>query len=280
MLFGTKPILEEIIVEELGTKRSLTVSALRRIIDRKHRPCSKQAVYKAISRLQDEGIIVKVGQELSLKSSFIINILRFADKLAERQTVGLSKAELIAGAKAKLKWQFTDIKKMDDFWAHTLISLLQDNKHPVAFEWVPRPWFELVHREKEKQFQQILKNKNKRIYLMVGGRGYLDKYCSQFWPGEIYTYSLSEGPFESIRNTYFDVVGDYILTFRFDKYTTERIESFFESVNKSSDLSVRGYNRIFAHSMKITAGLELNAKKANKLRTQFVNFFGIPSPRI
>jgi hypothetical protein len=67
----------------------------------------------------------------------------------------------------------------------------------------------------------------KHFYTIFGDDTYLDRLVEKLYHRRIHTYSFAPGPFDGQSGTYFDIIGDYILTVQIEESLTKEIERLF-----------------------------------------------------
>jgi len=260
------------IIDVLAKNPLSSARVLRRETSRTGKACTLQAVYKELSKLQKEGTVVKVKDEFTLSWSWLANIGSFVEETRNRY---LACDRLFVPQKDgdRFEWRFNDLRTVDDFWGHLLLSLAVETKERLIFEWIPHPWFELIHEEKEDAFRRAMIQQRCRLYMCVGGDSYLDRVHESRWDRRMYTYSFAESPFQHRRSEYFDVIGDHILTLSLPRTFSSRMDQIYETSRKT-DLNIPRLLSLLTEKVVIKATVERNHAKSARLRRVFAGFFG------
>ncbi len=146
------------------------------------------------------------------------------------------------------------------------------------FVWVPHFWFDLVHYHKDLEAQEAMKIAGNRMYMILGGRSFLDRLPTRYWNKQVYEWSYAPGPFEAQRSWYFDVIDDFILNIHLDAVTTARIGELFSKVKSKADLGlIREFEDIKSKA-RVRMQLEHSVVKARRLRRRCCEYFGIAEP--
>jgi hypothetical protein len=172
-------------------------------------------------------------------------------------------------------WHFTDLLKMNDFWSHILLILVQQSKNKVLLGYNPHPWFHLAQTKQEKQYIQALERTNSKLYLIIGGDTCLDKWTEKFWNKKIVSHSFAQSDFHDERATYLNVVDDYIVTIKIDPKTAHAIDDIYANTKFMDDLDLQSVLRIFQQKTKCSVWLEKNPDKAKKIKTKFKKYWGV-----
>ena len=278
MLAVAPETIADAIVSTFAVERELTVVQLRRHIERRYFHCSPRAVYKELKRLIARGVVVKVKKRYALSVSWILSLIQFSEQLYSTSVRNMSNESLLPHEGGRISWHFRDLLHLDRLWLQLIFLLFEKSYSRTMFVWVPHFWFDLVHYEKDLEAQEAMKVAGNRMYMMLGGRTYLDQLPTKYWSRQVYEWSYAEGPFEKDRATYFDVIDDYVLTVTLDAVTAMKIADLFRRVRGKSDLGlIREFDAIKTGA-RAKLQLERNAKKAARLRRKCCEFFGIVDP--
>jgi len=102
-----------------------------------------------------------------------------------------------------LKWSFSNLIRMDQFWVQLMFTLYEVSTSRNMYEWVPHLWFPLVDIQRDLHYLRAMKAAHNKLYLIVGGNTFLDQLSSQHWDDEIYIVSHAPSSFEHERNYYY-----------------------------------------------------------------------------
>jgi len=219
-------------------------------------------------------VIVKAKDVYSVSLSWILNTLGFMDTMYDNYVESPSPELLVTDDKTKKEWRFSDLRRTDDFGIHLMLALFQASEKKVMLQWMPHPWFEVIHHEQDIRFQNALRMSGAVIHVIVGGRTYLDRDYTDAWPEDVYKYSLAVSPFENDRRSYLMVIDDYLLTVKFDQKTAATVDSFFDRVRSAEELNVSEAVRLFDQQGDVRVILEKNRKKTKGLKRKFCKFWG------
>ena len=153
--------------------------------------------------------------------------------------------------------------------------LLQQSKHKILLGWNPHPWFHLVQTKQEEQYIKSLKLAKSKLYLIVGGDSFLDRWTEKFWDKKMIEYSFGKSDFYNERSTYFNVVDDYVITVKLDPKISQAIDAIYKNTKSLNDLNLQSILLVFHQKTKSSIWLEKNPEKARKIRIKFKKFWGI-----
>lgn len=278
MLLEARENLEDCIVRLLGSSEPITADALAaRIEAETGRKYTIQGIYKSLRGLQAAGVVVRAQKRYGLSMPWVVRMLQFARELEEKQLNGRPIADLLPAPGDSQTWIFFDLLRMDDFWNHLVISLLETTQAPRMYEFIPHPWFDLVAAEKEREFANALRVAGSTFYMAVGGRTPLDVACSKTWPRDVFVFSLDKSPWEFQRTLHLDVIGEFIITIQIQKRMAGEIDSLFQSVRGRTDLDARKVIAVLTGKTRVRLTLARDAAKAAALAKKFRKHFGLPA---
>ena len=275
MLFQSDPKLEEIIVVLLAGKAALDAEEIELACRKLGKPFTRQAIYKELAKLQRQGIALKVGRQFTLKFDWVMRMQHLSEKMHETQ-LRFNLASTILPLPGEMKtWHFSDLFRLDDFWAHLLLVLLRGSQSKHLFERVAQPWFELIHAKKELNFKNALRMLKKRVYVSMDASPYLGAALTDNWPGDIYEYSFAEGPFTGNSRYIYDVIDQYVLRIDLGATLPKVIDHLFREIRRSEDINIGTIVQSLRTKSRLTVKLENNIQHAARRIKDFRRFFGI-----
>jgi hypothetical protein len=275
-MIGDRTHLGWHIIRILAGTQGLAAGALReRATTVAGREYSIQGVHKELNKLQKEGVVYKVGGAYGLRLPWVLEFISQADTMADTYVERPQLAHILSDTDKKEIWHFTDLLKLNDFWGHVLVALVQQSKSKVLLGWNPHPWFHLAQTKQEDQYMQALKRAQAKLYLIVGGSSVLDKWTEKFWEKGIVQYSFGKSSLHGERATYLNVIDDYVLTIKLDARTAKAIDTLYDDTKSMNDIDMQGILSIFCGKTKATMWLEKNPVKAKNIKTRFKKYWGI-----
>lgn len=267
--------LSHFIVKALAQEPSLDVSELNKyIVAESGKNYSIQGLYKELKNLQQEGVLFKLGNKYSLRLPWVLDFVSLADSLSRVYVERPQFSNILPEIGKKEIWHFSNLLKMNDFWSHLLLILLKQSKNKILLGWNPHPWFHLVQTEKEEQYIKALKLVKSKLYLIVGGNTFLDKWTEKFWKEKNIKYSFGKSDFQDQRSLYVNVVDDYVVTIKLDSKTSQAIDQIYQETKTINDLDLSAIISIFNQKTNASIWLEKNPEKAKKIGIKFKKFWG------
>ena len=237
---------------------------------------SIQGLYKELKQLQDEGVLFKLRNKYSLRLPWVLDYISFADLLAKTYVERPQLTTLLPEIGKKEIWHFSNLLKMNDFWSHLLLILIEKSADKRLLGYNPHPWFHLVQTDKEEQYIKSLKLVESKLYLIIGGNTFLDQWTKKFWgDDETIEYSFGKSDFHKERSLYLNVVDDYVITVKLDQKLSQAIDTIYDQTNNIDSLDIPSVISLFSQGTKASIWLEKNPEKAKKIRVKFTKFWGI-----
>ena len=275
MILTARSKLADTLVLLLATKPDQCANELRAAASRSSRAYSCAAIYKELGKLVEHGVVVKQRDRFSLSFSWIHELQQFLEQVRNRYQRSDYLRSFLPVAVGRHVWRFNNLMSMDDFWNQILLALVAQSPGEDVFSWVPHPWFVLIHTDKERKLHSALRQQGNHFYTIFGNDGYLDRLAEKLYHRSNHTYSFAPGPFEGHSESYFDIIGDYLLTVRIEDRLTAEIESLFHSVRSKRELDPLRAMRILTARGKIRMTLERNPKKSSFRARKFREYFGM-----
>lgn len=275
MLLTPEQRLEELVVRELAQRPQLTATELK---VRLSKECSLKALYKALNKLEDGGVIVRTKGSASLALQWILAMGSLTERMTSTYLSNPTALSVMPETGAKHTWSFTSLAQANMFWTQVIALLAHRSNTKVLFDWVPHPWFCLLQPKIERQFLSGIKSMDCRVFRIVGGNSYLYTLWKDYWaqmPGQT---AFAPGPFDELRSKYLVVADNYVLTVQIDSKTTERLEALYELTTAPELVDIAETTGILYGSAKLKMTLQESSKRARPLSKKFCRYFGIPLP--
>jgi len=270
MILGTDQKLEEQVLEKLAS-HPLTAEELFEYFKKDF---TLRAVYKVLEKMEKEGVVLKRKKKYYLHFSWVLRLNNLAVE-AKSFYLKFPKNILDFENKKRQIWHFRDLYKLNSFWGDLLLLLLDESKDKRLFGWNPHPWFHLLQTKQEEQYIKAIKAAGGGLYLIVGGRTFLDHWAEKFWDKKAVEYSFALSPFQKEKQTYINVIGDTVIRVKLDSDITKKIENLYQQTKSSKELNIGEIISIFRTQVRASIWLERNPVKAKILRRRFIKFFGL-----
>lgn len=277
MLLGTKETLEDFLVHLLTEHHSVSIGFLHAEVARRFRSYSVPAVYKELRKLETQGIVHRREKKVSLSLSWIMNMSSLTDRMYDLHTRGERLTHVLPEYDEKLKLRFSNLERLDDFWIHTIILILQKSSRPKLYQWMPHPWFNLIHSQKSLPFHRALKVGGYSVENIIGGQTWLDRRAAKLSVQGVYEYSFAPGPFESERSTYYSITDTYLLTIKLLERKANELEQLYATVETATDLETPGLLKSINDARGSVLTIEKGGRRHKKIWNKFIEYFAVPA---
>ena len=268
-------MLSQRIIELLADSPGANAAWLHQECNLRYRNCSIQAVYQELNKLQSQGIVVKVKNTFSLSLSWSFSLINFADKIYDNYVASASHLQIIPERSSQISWRFNDLLRLDDLWVQAMIALFGHTRSKQMFSWIPHPWFYFAQIEKVSQFYKLYEQEKWHYYATIGGDTFLDRYYAQNMKVSRFEYRIGQTPVFSDMSKHYCIIGDYIISVKLDKLTSQRIEELFSSIHSLADATYERVSLVLSAKAKLTLKIEHSPTKAKKYAKKFARYFGV-----
>ncbi len=272
MIFQSKESLENTIVLYLTDHPSKSAHEIYEYINSKEKKYSLQGVYKELKKLDTLGVIIKIEKRFSLRLPWVLELTSLADKVSEKY-LNPKFSSLLPDENQKEIWHFDNLFKLNHLWTQILLTLVEQSKEKVILGWNPHTWFHLAETKEEERYIKALELSESKLYLLIGGDHYLDKWAEKYLEKSYIKYSYAKTAFQEERSRYYNVVDDYVITVKLDEGTTYAIEALYEKTLSEKDLNISEIMDIFNKKVKASIWLEKNKAKADEIKGRFEKEF-------
>lgn len=275
MILQGQQNLEERIVTILAKKANSSVEDIHRKIANELKSYSLPAIYKELGKLEFQGVVVKEKKRYSLRLPWVLDFLSLADNASQTYLENPTLDSLIPKRGEKKVWRFTNLLRLNNFWAQAILVLLNRSSSKILYTWMPHSWFNLAYQEQETQYLKSLKHAESRQYLICGSKSPLDVWAERFWKSSNTTYAFTSTPFVKDSSFYWNIVDEYVVKVSLDPQMTKRIDDLYRRVKTVAQIDLSKAFGLFTQRVKAVMVLEHNPKKALLLKNRFRRFFGI-----
>jgi hypothetical protein len=274
MLLQTDEILEDLIVKCLAHRAQVSAVWIKENVRARYgQTFTTQAIYKGLSKLQAEGVVVRLKKHYSLTLSWSMRFVTLADMIHE---VYLAKSPLnllLSEKVTKKAWRCSDFSKVANLWLQTRLALLRHTGESSFFEWQPHPWLDLLQGEMHRQYLQTLASCRYSGHVIVGGTEKIDRAIVKRWGSRVITASFDKETFRDMPSQYLSVVGDFIFSVEVAPVHHNALTRLCREVSMSGDISL--VEPFFKKKAKFAVKLEENSRKAKSLTKRFRDYFGL-----
>lgn len=267
--------LDRLLIELLSRRHGFSASELRsKASERAGRAYSLSAVYKELSKLQENGIVVKLRNSYALSLSYVLDSLHFADRLRETYFSEGFLGKLLPEPGKRERWRFRSLLRANELWNQLILAVLRRSPGRTMYAWVPHPWFALIDGPREERLHRALELSSARVRTIFGEDARLDRQSERRYRGRGHSFSFARGPFAGQSDRYLDVIGDFVITVALDGATTARISRALSIRGGSAPNDPSTIVRALTAPCGLTLTLAHDPKLARRLEKSFVEYFG------
>ncbi len=275
MFFAKHQNLEERIVVILAGRPYITTAEIHQILQASIQ-CSAQAVFKALRRLQDEQIVLKLKQRYALVSAWAGRMSELSQTIAGSYFRGHVLLPALPEEGRRCTWRFHNLLAMKTVWSEIVLLLIRTQPGVPLLSWNPHPWFYLLQPNHEEQLLRLLHQNRTQMYKIVGSDYFLDREAAKFWKRKCVMFSFAPSPFAAQPETYLSAAGPYIVRIDLTPAMARQIDDIYRKISCWTDIDLPGLLALFNMRTPVSVSLVNNSRQARALHRKFGRFFGIP----
>lgn len=267
MLFSHTNTLEDRIVE-LIADAGLTIKSIHSKLEKEEK-LSLRAVYKAVHKLIDAGVLLKVGKKIMIDQEWAQNV---AGRIGSASEPLLSNGE-------RAVYTFVTIEHLDAFWKTVVLPLEKSTSPREIFFYNPHNFWAYLpaRKQSEDAYYQHFSNTERYGFFTVGGDSVADMEFKRGYQNERLQIDLRN--ITLLRRTdHTTIVGPMIIIVRLAKGVSERIDKLYTSGRNIKDM-LPEIVEICRRPGKIRFVIENNPVKAEKLKKILARNFYFKQPK-
>jgi hypothetical protein len=263
MLYSKEHTVEDQIVE-LTADTGTTIKSLHARLS----TISLRAVYKAVHKLVDAGVLLKVRKRVMIDREWVG---RVQERLGSTSAPQLSSGE-------RVSYTFISVEHLDAFWKTVVLPLEQSISAREIFFYNPHNfWAYLpIRKESEDAYYRHFSGTNRHGFFTIGGDSRADKeFKREYQDGNLQIDLRNIALFR--RTDHITIIGSFIITVRLAKGVSERIDTLYVTGGGIKDI-LPNIDEMCRKPGKIRFILENNQTRADKLRKTFARNFYFTRP--
>jgi hypothetical protein len=228
---------------------------------------SLAAMYKALRRLVDTGVLVHSKGRYHISQSWVFSLSNLIDQHLEMPLNAIGGEHLLPPSDGSSSWHYTDLRRLNSFASNIILVAARRERTPTIYSWSPHLWFNLVQHEHERNYHNALRELGTRVIKVVGGSSPLDYETAAVLPKNMVTTRFIPHKQLLPRNHYTIVVENFVITMKLQRKIADEIDTLFERAKDIASIDTRLLLNLFRYSSSpSTLTVEHNAMKAGKLR--------------
>jgi hypothetical protein len=267
MIFTKNESLEDILPQILLEERPVAYVLSHEKI--RGRLVTVQAVYKALRKLVDEGVVVK-------HRKFYVTSREWLDKLEQLQN---SLKIFVPKEGESVRFTFSSFTHTDAYWEHVVRNLPKNDLDLPLFAYLPHNfWIHNPKRfENEAEYYAHFLKENKNGYVVIGSDSEDDLRTKKLLRNEyLHINTIAYPRFR--RTEHIAVMGQFITTTKVSLVVAREIDALYET--HSGEELLGRLKKIFERKATIKITLENSPEKANALRKILGKDFYIPKRKV
>jgi len=220
-------------------------------------------------------VLVKTKDKFSLSLIWVLNLVELSDLMYDTYIDSASAKEILPQEGESKSFNFSTLAKVDDFWIHAMLAMIQNSDSKRLFQWIPHPWFYLVNSHKSFPFHNALRNAGGKVENIIGGNTFLDREGQKITTPGVYELNFSKSKFQDNRTKYYSVSDTYLLTVHINERKAKEIDAFYESVTSNEDLNLSKIIDLTTRDAKSKITIERKPKKVKKIWNTFIDYFAV-----
>jgi hypothetical protein len=276
MILGGNKNIENSIITALSEQGSSAVEDIEDFIQRHKNTSSVQGIYRALRKLQKEGVIIKEKSKYSLKIPWILDLSKLVRSMEETHLNDGYLKKLLP-EKNKKTWVFNHLEKAHDFKIQIMLALAKISQYKISLAFYPHSWFEVINAWQTAQFKKNFFSFINHQYTVIGGQGFVDRYASRITKNlqqETTYLAPQHDRIEKTRQTYINIIDDYVLCTTVDEETAKNIDIIYQNIINEDDMHLLEIFETFNHDTKIKMTIKKDPCHAGSYRKKFENLFG------
>jgi hypothetical protein len=266
MLYSNKDNLEDRIVKSLANT-GMTIKSLHAELN-KEESWSLRAVYKAVHKLIDAGVILKAGKQVIVDQEWARRV---------QETLSSTPAPLLSN-KERAVYTFVSVEHLDAFWKTVMLPLENLTATREIFFYNPHNFWAYVpaRKQSEDAYYRHFSDTKHYGFFTIGGDSPADVEFKRQYQGQHLQIDLRNIRFFR-RTDHITILGSFIITVRLAKGMAEHINKLYVSGRGIKDILPEIVN-ICRKPGKIRFILENNSIKAKKLKKILARNFYFKRP--
>lgn len=261
MLYSDSNNLEDQIVE-LSANEQMTVKSLHTKLSVRG-VFSLRAVYKAVNKLIDAKVLLKIGKKIILDQEWAVSV---------REMLGSSSAPRLANGERAVH-TFVSIEHLDAFWKTTVLPLEQLTSINEIFFYNPHNFWAYLpaRKESEDAYYRHFSTTGCYGFFTIGGDSTADAEFKRKYQNEHLQIDLRN--IHLFRRTdHITIIGSLVITVRLAKGISERIDRLYAS-GESTEAILPEIMRICQKPGKIRFLIENSTTKTERIKKMLARNF-------
>jgi hypothetical protein len=275
-MFSVAPLhpLHNGILELVARHPEMTIADLHReLLRSKKTATSLQHVYRIVTKMTEEQILVKMKGKVSLNQMWISYLAFYAERSRKAsaeakagQTVPLREGE-------RRRFIASSLLEVETIWNHLLVELYRGIGAKTLHKYYSHAWWLLGKHARDVSFYKELSDRGIRCLWLFGNDTPLDRHGADRLQSVFPSAITVDPPFPK-EGYNLNVYGDCILECLFPEKLQQELSSFFAKTPSSDAFDHEHFLDLFSQPARCTVTVWRNARQAEVLRGKIEPFVG------
>lgn len=263
------------ILDVVSDQPGITVGALHARLREKNIDVSLQHVYRTITRMTDEQILVKTKGNVSINLMWASYLQFFAEK-TKRAAVDMQKNTPLFPLQVgeRKVFAFDTLADVENMWNHVLVQLYRltpDEK--MLLKYYSHAWWQLGDKPGQRALYKRIADAGIRCHWLFGSTSALDKHVAEQNQKVFHAKCTDTPPFPA-QGYNINVYGEYVLECIFPKNIRSHFEMLFASSGKLDANTQHVVADLFRMRDTFKLTVWRNKKQADTVRAKIAEYFG------
>ncbi len=263
------------ILEIVSTTPGISMGDLHKRIKKEKRiDLSLQHLYRTVTRMIDEQVLLKNKGKVSVNLMWVSFLQFFAEKAKQAAVDSHASAAAFPLKEGERKvFELDTLLEVETIWNHVLVQLHRITPHEKSlFKYYSHAWWQLSKHEAQKDFYKRIAESGIRCHWLFGNTTVLDKHVADLNQKVFLAKAVDDPPFPPEGyNT--NVYGEYILECVFPDKIAKHFAFLFSSVKSMDQFDRELLTDLFAVKADYKVTVWRNWRQADTVRAKIARYF-------
>lgn len=262
------------VLEIVSEQPGITVGALHAQLKKKDIDVSLQHVYRTVTRLTDEQILVKTKGNVSINLMWASYLQFFAEK-TKRAAVDMQKNTPLFPLKSgeRKVFELDTLADVENMWNHILVQLYRVTpEENMLFKYYSHAWWQLGDKPGQRELYKRIADAGIRCHWLFGNTSPLDTLIAE-QNQKVFLARCTDTPPFPAQGYNINVYGEYVLECIFPNNISSHFAMMFASSTKIDKQTQHIVSDLFRMRDRFKLTVWRNWKQADTVRAKIAEFF-------
>lgn len=240
----------------------------------KHIDVSLQHLYRTVTRMTDEQILLKTKGKVSVNLMWASYLQFFAEQTRKAAVHSQKNTPMLPLKEGERKvFELDTLADVETIWNHVLVQLYgmtPDVK--MLFKYYSHAWWQLSDKTGQKEMYKRIADAGIRCHWLFGSTSFLDKHTAEI-NNKVFLAKCTDAPPFPAEGYNTNVYGDYILECIFPDNIAKHFAFLFRSVKSMEEFDARLVADLFSMKGKFKVTVWRNWRQAETVRAKIAQYF-------